>query len=1705
MTVRVGKSNKSGPTSYSKLICDRIAALRPKLLDLTNRNPLIATKFSDRSNSLVRIVDEVPELLFQQILSKTMNIIPLPDLGTDPADEKTRKFQNALAEARLNDQTYLDSLDEIDQECDDAPNLLAQAERHLKDRLREDLKFPRRQTESNLSLSQHAKNHNISPHFELPHDDQQHEDGRHSDQDIQTLLLPDVLERRLNSLLTKEKTWKEETGISVLHAAFGFLEWQVGNNSKSQFSPLVLIPVVTEKKQTQEGRKFWVNCDEGNAQENKILAEKLRLEFNIILPEYVDQPLEEYFTMVSEQSPPNMTWKIRRWAAIGVFPSARLAMYHDLDPEGWDFASHEVISGLLGGSDTGYDAVPYGDEYDTDDPEIESKFPYLIADADSSQVSAIVDLANGKNLALEGPPGTGKSQTIVNTIAASLGAGKKVLFVAEKSAALEVVRSRLESCEIGNFILPLQANRSSKDQVFSSIRDRIDMKPCTNPSELNNAIREFKETRVGLKAYLDTLSSNYGETDFTVHTILGRSMKNMDQLNRLPENIKSFSIPPTRKLSSGKLQDILFRCKQIEESLANTFNLSDHWKLIDLPNIDPFQANELLDCAKVTSTLFADADKQRQELIQYQLSAEIEQSKLEAIKKAINFMPEILQVRDIDIASRLTFPEMIEEVENFLEETCSWRDDRDDILQYMAFDIDSVAVNDLLKIKELFLKYDLEILQAEHLDAFVAANRKTLENHTQVNALYEQLLKCSEAFSEITVSNCVKILSMVASLSKEGLAIRRRELDHPLIQTLLRKHATKAKILREQRALLSQELSISTLPEYETIAKSASTLSTAGLFSIFSREYRQAKQFYKSISKNPNFELGYAAKKLRELSEWKLGLKAFCENETLRNILGYHFDSIDTDFTPFEEVISFFNEIDQSFPGPNNTALREFLKYTASEKIQSLPSIDTKHPIYAVEDMPLAGIYQGITSLSGYLATLQSDMEEIKRLKVIFKDSEKILKEQITRLPERFERLLKRRDALRNNEEMQNRLSDCFEGEATDSDEIDGSITLARSLINIDKDEREALIFSARRGTLRNLEALILRILECDERAVSSLECVAYKTRTSLSQWRGNKSHAELSKWFELLAQDKEGLVAYSRLVAAKNKLQEDGYKPFIEALLLEKQNNICEIIEARIMGEMIREIYGTHGEVLASYNGNHLSLLRKRLQEADRTVIKLSRQHLQAKLYHGSSPPHGVGSGRKSEFTELALIKNELSKKKRHISVRSLTKRSAQALLELKPCWMMSPLAVAQYLPRGGIEFDLVIIDEASQMTPEDAVGALVRAKQALVVGDTNQLPPTTFFRKVIDNEDADEDEIVTEESILEMANACFKPARRLRWHYRSRNSRLISFSNKHVYGEKLVCFPAAQEDHPDMGVSFTQVKGIYSSGVNPQEARVMVDAIINFMQTHKSKSLGVVLLNQKQRDLLTDEMNYALEQNPSAREYVEKWEKEKDGLESFFIKNLENVQGDERDVIFIGTVYGPEKEGMPVMQRFGPINGITGKRRLNVLFSRAKERIITFSSMTATDIRAEENGNPGVYMLKCWLEYCCTGMLEGGVYSGKEPDSDFEEHVIKQIKILGCEAIPQIGVKGFSIDIGVKHPDWPHGFIMGVECDGATYHSSRSARDRDRLRQEVLEGLGWSLYRIWSTDWFEDPRRETEKLRATIKERLQALRNAQCTFQGN
>ena len=507
----------------------------------------------------------------------------------------------------------------------------------------------------------------------------------------------------------------------------------------------------------------------------------------------------------------------------------------------------------------------------------------------------------------------------------------------------------------------------------------------------------------------------------------------------------------------------------------------------------------------------------------------------------------------------------------------------------------------------------------------------------------------------------------------------------------------------------------------------------------------------------------------------------------------------------------------------------------------------------------------------------------------------------------------------------------------------------------------------------------------------------------------------------------------------------------------------------------------------LRRHSGSTHDQLRGQYQQLDKEFIAFRRKLLAAKIADHDAP-EGVCQGRVSDLTELALVQHVAGQVRPRLSLRDLCRRAGHAIKELKPCWMMSPMSVAQFLEPGGLHFDLVLMDEASQIRPEEALGAIARGGQVVVVGDQMQLPPTSFFQRLSadgggeDEEDLDD---VQQESVLEAAAARFYPPRMLKWHYRSEHGSLISFSNHEFYRDDLVVFPSPYHDHPEYGVKLIQVDGVYGSGVNEEKARRVVEEAARFMSSHRNQSLGIVAVNSKQDELIRELIDQLCASEPDAEAYREKWANE---LESLFIKNLENVQGDERDVIFVSTVYGKDASGN-FYQRFGPINSGYGHRRLNVLFTRAKKKMVVFSSMKPEDIQ-DEGKNWGVRALKGYLQFARSGSWILPTASRVDCDSEFEEWVLQGLQANGYEAVPQLGFAGYRLDLAVRNPKHPGTFLCGIECDGATYHSARSVRERDRLRQEVLERLGWSIYRIWSTDWFRNPTLQTKNLIKHLKQ---------------
>jgi len=468
--------------------------------------------------------------------------------------------------------------------------------------------------------------------------------------------------------------------------------------------------------------------------------------------------------------------------------------------------------------------------------------------------------------------------------------------------------------------------------------------------------------------------------------------------------------------------------------------------------------------------------------------------------------------------------------------------------------------------------------------------------------------------------------------------------------------------------------------------------------------------------------------------------------------------------------------------------------------------------------------------------------------------------------------------------------------------------------------------------------------------------------------------------------------------------------------------------------------------------------------------------------LKHWNNIPNLDGGG------ELQIIKREINKKRKHLPIRKLIDQAGRAVQKIKPIFMMSPMSIALYLPPGALQFDLVIFDEASQVKPVDAFGAIIRGKQTVVVGDSKQLPPTNFFNKLVDTAEEDEDESVGDmESILSLFLAKNINEQMLSWHYRSRHHSLIAVSNHEFYNNELLIFPSPGVHQEASGLKLTHLPNtIYDRGLsrtNQEEARIVAQAVIDHAKRYPNLTLGVVAFSIAQRDVISLHLERLRRENPECEPFFAE-----DGIETFFIKNLENVQGDERDYVFISIGYGKSAVGKLSMQ-FGAINRDGGERRLNVLISRAKLAMNVFCNFKASDIDIAKTQQRGVRALQKFLAYAETRQLEQMIPTGREPDSPFEEAVIRALEENGINVDPQVGTAGFFIDIGVKHPVIRGQYVLGIECDGASYHSSRSARDRDRLRQEVLEGLGWKIYRIWSTDWYRNSKKELEKVLAKIR----------------
>ena len=575
----------------------------------------------------------------------------------------------------------------------------------------------------------------------------------------------------------------------------------------------------------------------------------------------------------------------------------------------------------------------------------------------------------------------------------------------------------------------------------------------------------------------------------------------------------------------------------------------------------------------------------------------------------------------------------------------------------------------------------------------------------------------------------------------------------------------------------------------------------------------------------------------------------------------------------------------------------------------------------------------------------------------------------------------------------------------------------------------------------------------------------------------------ELNKWLDYVETrnecNKHGLSSFTAQIAAADNTISDVQAAFEKSFYTQWLNLQLEKVPPVQMFR--RRVHEERSE---------------RFVKLDATQYDISRRSIRKRIietYPQQNQATKAGS-------ELSILRREMEKKRRIMPLRKLFHSIPKLLLDLKPCLMMSPLSVAYFLEANAYQFDMVIFDEASQIFPQDAIGAIFRAKQVVIAGDTKQLPPTSFFSSNTSNSDEgyDDDEEYDEEvydSILE-ETANILPNRTLLWHYRSQHEHLIAFSNQEIYKNELVTFPSSNESEPDTGVEFVYVEdGYYEpkpKNYNMPEARRCVQLVKEHIDKHPKRSLGIIAFSEKQQQAIALEIQRFREKNPKYEEFFAEGKEDE-----FFVKNLENVQGDERDTIIFSVGYAKTKEqkanNRPMSMRFGPLGTQGGERRLNVAITRAKINVKLVSSILPSDIDLSRTESEGIRMLRSYIEFAKNGETSLASTHQNSRFDDFADGIAQFIRDHGYKVSQYVGCSGYKIDIAIQHPsETVEQFVAGIECDGYSYVSARTARDRDRLRSSVLKRMGWNLYRVWSAEWHKNPEVEGQKLLAFIQKAI-------------
>jgi very-short-patch-repair endonuclease len=1467
------------------------------------------------------------------------------------------------------------------------------------------------------------------------------------------------LENRLVELYRGARNALQEGGANTLFLALGFLVWTRPDKPELRIkAPLILLPVSLNRKSARSG--FSVQLYDDEPRFNPTLVEMLRQDFELELSIPLgDLPRDEagldiggIWKRVRSAIKDIRGWEVSEEVVLSMFSFAKYLMWKDLAERTEDLRKSPVVAHLIDTPREPYrSTVPFPEarrlDADYTPQQVFSPLP-----ADSSQLSAVMAAARGKDFVLIGPPGTGKSQTIANLIAQCLAEDKRVLFVAEKIAALDVVYRRLREVGLGEFCLELHSNKTRKLDVLSQLQRTWETRGEVDAAGWAAKAEQLRQVRAQLSIYVERLHRRHGN-GLTVYRAIGSV-------------VGGAGIPELRLLwPSPQAHD--------EAGLAGLRDLAGRLQA----NAAAVGAEHLVS-GPLASVHRADwSARWQQEMVQA----------AQSLREASDaFMAVAAQLCE---QLKIGMPALPRQARSSL----------------------GVLAKALPQAAGQAWSF-CALPQSGALRAELEAGLDLMARHRELSA------QMSPAWTPELQSQLVQALDLLD---------KRRRLH--------------AELGPAWPAAVSDELErgVCWIEEMTGLREGLSVKYGSGVaqinVSLLQREWAKAG---KSI-----WPLSWLGKrKVRGV------LEAVIE--------GTGEPRVAEDLAALVRIRSLRDDLGQVNPGTAVDGLWVGVKTrtdharSALQANAALLAARAGRP-YALDglcaaadglcgerwaaevrrlqalldlEQRLAGCALLAAASDGLWRGLETDTE-LLRAALAFERERLLLKERGAPQADHpavakghcGTRLQQEHQRLRARTELEDRISrlaaiaahcpGVWAGLDTDAEAVGRALRFHSSLqaglagLGLPAAEAEA-------ARLALQQVLAERAQELGEAAAIGKACQQLLARLpglhaaidtfseqaalpdELRRQQADLEPAALANATRRLGEAQAGLHAWCAWRNAQQAARDAGLAPLVDAL--EAGSVAPAEVPAAFDVNYARwwlAVAVDEDEVLKRFVSAEHERRIGEFRALDEEFTAVTRQWIRAKLC--ADLPSVDGLQRNSEW---GVLRREITKKRQHLPLRQLLEEIPSVVLRLTPCLLMSPLSIAQYLSADASSFDLVIFDEASQIPVWDAIGAMARGKQVVMVGDPKQLPPTNFFDRADSSEGDSEDVESDLESILDECLGASLPTRHLSWHYRSRHESLIAFSNHRYYDGGLVTFPSPVTD--DRAVSFHLVNGQYEKGgarINKPEAQALVADLVGRLKSpafrQSGLTIGVVTFNSEQQGLIEDLLDEARRKDPGLEPFFSEME-----LEPVFVKNLESVQGDERDIMYFSITYGPDMAGALSMN-FGPLNRDGGERRLNVAVTRARHELRVFASLRGEQMDLSRTKANGVRDLKHFLEFAERGpraLAEAHLGSLGDFDSPFEASVAAALGRKGWQVHTQIGASSFRIDLGVVHPDFAGRYLAGVECDGATYHRSATARDRDKLREQVLRGLGWQILRIWSTDWWVDPGGTLERVHARLSELL-------------